>query len=91
MTAEFGKELAASLDRTPPLKLNFVLSAYVLNQKGQTVQALGAFEQRVARQPDAAIEHLRLSEALSGLGIPDRALEEAQTAVQLTPGVIWLI
>jgi hypothetical protein len=88
MTAEFGKELAASLDRTPPFKLNFVLSAYVLIQKGLTVQALDAFDQRVARQPDAAIEHLRLSEALSILGLPDRALEEAQTAVHLTPNSV---
>jgi tetratricopeptide (TPR) repeat protein len=83
--AEFRKELAQSFEASPALLVTFDLSAYELNMTGESTKALAAYEQRVAKRPDDAIEHIRLSDALRTLGLLDRALAEAATAVRLDP------
>jgi hypothetical protein len=75
MAAKFRKELAESLDGVAALKVPFALSAF----------ELAAFEQRVAKRPDDPIEHIRLAEGLKTLGLMDRALAQANTAVRLDP------
>jgi tetratricopeptide (TPR) repeat protein len=85
VAVKFRKELAGSVDELTAMKVTFDLSAFELNNTGESVKALAAFEQRVARRPDDAIEHIRLAEGLKTLGLMDRALAEANTAVRLDP------
>jgi hypothetical protein len=70
--AEFRKELAQSFEGSPALRVTFDLSAYELNNTGESVKALAAYVQRVARRPDDAIEHIRLADGLQTLGLMDR-------------------
>jgi tetratricopeptide (TPR) repeat protein len=81
---EVRKQIAAFVGKGS-LNVDFDLTAFELNMTGEHAKALAAYEQRIARQPKLAVEHVRLAEALIYLGLLDRAQSEDLLATRLDP------
>src|SRR5213593_2004090 len=91
---------ADSLDRNTPQgsfpseeALHHYAQGRLLEERGESDQALGEYYRALLLDPRAAGVARRLSELFGGMGEPDRSLEFAERSLTLEPGNaqgLWL-
>jgi len=76
----------AALRGGEAILINFEPVGQALLQQGKVKESFQSYRALIARQPQAAVYHLRIAKALLEAGMGEAAREEARLAVKLEPG-----